>query len=97
GMPLAEVRSLGDLPPGWMQIAVKAADRSQAKQLRQRIAAALGPGFDVKSPQALGDEIGRQLQALNVVLYFFSGIALFVGGFLILNSFNMTVLQRIRE
>ena len=32
-----------------------------------------------------------------MVLYFFSGIALFVGSFLILNSFNMTVLQRIRE
>ena len=32
-----------------------------------------------------------------MVLYFFSGVALFVGGFLILNSFNMTVLQRMRE
>jgi putative ABC transport system permease protein len=30
-------------------------------------------------------------------LYFFSGIALFVGAFLLLNSFNMTVLQRMRE
>ena len=39
----------------------------------------------------------EQLASLDVVLYFFSGIALFVGMFLILNSFNMTVLQRMRE
>ena len=32
-----------------------------------------------------------------MILYFFSGVALFVGGFLILNSFNMAVLQRMRE
>src|SRR6185437_4790630 len=82
---------------GWQQIAVKASDRSKAAALRRRIQASLGPGFDVKTPQALSDEIGSQLRALNTVLYFFSGIALFVGGFLILNSFNMTVLQRIRE
>jgi putative ABC transport system permease protein len=97
GMPLAEARKLGDLSSGWMQIAVRAKDRSRAGELRKEVAARLGPGFDVKTPQALGDEIGSQLQALNVVLYFFSGVALFVGGFLILNSFNMTVLQRIRE
>ena len=41
--------------------------------------------------------MGQQLNALNIVLSFFSGIALFVGGFLILNAFNMTVLQRMRE
>ena len=54
-------------------------------------------GADVKTPAGLSDEVSQQLDALNVVLYFFSGIALFVGGFLILNSFNMTVLQRMRE
>jgi putative ABC transport system permease protein len=97
GMALPEARKLGGVPSGWMQIAVRAKDRSQAAELRKEIAARLGPGFDVKTPQALGDEISGQLQALNVVLYFFSGIALFVGGFLILNSFNMTVLQRMRE
>ena len=51
----------------------------------------------VKTPQGFGEQVAQQLDALNVLLYFFSGIALFVGGFLILNSFNMTVLQRMRE
>ena len=45
----------------------------------------------------MSDQISEQLAGLNIVLYFFSGVALFVGGFLILNSFNMTVLQRMRE
>ena len=49
------------------------------------------------TPEAKGEDVQDQLQALNVVLYFFAGMALFVGGFLIFNSFNMTVLQRMRE
>jgi hypothetical protein len=52
---------------------------------------------DALTALGYGAEVEKQLQGLNVVLYFFSGIALFVGGFLILNSFNMTVLQRMRE
>ena len=47
--------------------------------------------------RGLGRGRASSSQALNIVLYFFSGVALFVGGFLILNSFNMTVLQRMRE
>ena len=53
--------------------------------------------MDVQTPGEFSDQVSEQLAGLNVVLYFFSGIALFVGGFLILNSFNMTVLQRMRE
>ena len=97
GVPLDEARRLSDQPSGWWQISVSASDRSQAEALRTRIAATLGPGFEVKTPKGFGADLQQQLQGLNVVLYFFSGIALFVGGFLILNSFNMTVLQRMRE
>ena len=57
----------------------------------------MGVGANVQTPGEVSDQIGEQLQGLNMVLYFFSGVALFVGGFLILNSFNMTVLQRMRE
>jgi putative ABC transport system permease protein len=97
GVPLAEARKLSDQPAGWWQVAVKANDRSQADALRKRIESTLGPGFEVKTPKGFGADLQQQLQGLNIVLYFFSGIALFVGGFLILNSFNMTVLQRMRE
>lgn len=96
GMPIEEARLLTNTPVGYHQIAIQASDRSQVEALRKRVAAA-APGTDAKTPSGLADEIASQLQGLNVVLYFFSGVALFVGGFLILNSFNMTVLQRIRE
>jgi len=49
------------------------------------------------TPETKGDQVQEQLASLDIVLYFFSGIALFVGAFLILNSFNMTILQRTRE
>jgi putative ABC transport system permease protein len=65
--------------------------------VRGRLQRRLGPGVEVSTPQAKSAEMQKQLASLDVVLYFFSGIALFVGAFLILNSFNMTVLQRMRE
>jgi putative ABC transport system permease protein len=96
-MPLREARRMMETPSGWMQIVASVDKTSDLKPVQKRLQNALGPGVDVKTPAGWGKEISKQLDALNVVLYFFSGIALFVGGFLILNSFNMTVLQRMRE
>jgi putative ABC transport system permease protein len=96
-MPIDAARPLMEVPEGFMQIAIAAEDRGDAAGLRERLARDLGKGYEVDTPEGMGGEIADQLQGLNVVLYFFSGIALFVGAFLILNSFNMTVLQRMRE
>ena len=97
GMDETTARRLMDQPRGWNQISVMAGDPVQVKSIQRRLEAALGSGVTVKTPSEFGDSIAEQMQAFNVVLYFFSGIALFVGGFLILNSFNMTVAQRLRE
>ena len=96
-MPLDDARVLFDQPKGWMQISVAALDRGEARALKQRVQRELGPGTNVETPGDVSEKIAEQLSGLNLVLYFFSGVALFVGAFLILNSFNMTVLQRIRE
>jgi putative ABC transport system permease protein len=96
-MPIAPARRLTGIPKGYMQISVAIDDKSQVEAMRAKVAAALGTGAQVKTPKGFGDEVGQQLDALNVLLSFFAGIALFVGGFLILNAFNMTVLQRMRE
>ena len=96
-MPLAAARDVFDQPSGWMQISIAAVDRGAAQALKRRVERVAGAGVNVQTPGEVSDEIGEQLQGLNMVLYFFSGVALFVGGFLILNSFNMTVLQRMRE
>jgi putative ABC transport system permease protein len=96
-MPLEALRPLIDLPRGFLQISVVLDDKGQLEAVQKRLERALGEGATVKTPQGFGEEIKQQLNALNLILYFFSGVALFVGGFLILNSFNMTVLQRMRE
>ena len=96
-MPLEAGRQLFDVPRGWMQISLIATDRGEVDALKQRVERALGSGADVRTPGEIADQASEQMAGLNVVLYFFSGVALFVGGFLILNSFNMTVLQRMRE
>ena len=94
--PIEQTRRLTGLN-GYHQISVAVEDKGAIEEVRRRIQAELGAGAVVKTPQGYGEQVAQQLDALNVLLYFFSGIALFVGGFLILNSFNMTVLQRMRE
>ncbi|HEY7891182.1 MAG TPA: FtsX-like permease family protein [Solirubrobacteraceae bacterium] len=97
GISMATARQLSGQENGYMQISFQARDRSRVRELQQHLQRVLGSGVDVKTPQGFSDQLAKQLQGLNVVLYFFSGVALFVGGFLILNGFNMTVLQRMRE
>jgi putative ABC transport system permease protein len=96
-MPLPAARRLFDQPRGWMQISIAAMDRGEVGPLKRRVEHVVGSGANVQTPGEVSDQVSEQLAGLNVVLYFFSGVALFVGGFLILNSFNMTVLQRMRE
>lgn len=96
-MPLREARRIMEMPNGWVQMVAGVGATSDLEPVQKRLEKRLGPGVDVKTPAGWGEQIAGQLDALNMVLYFFSGVALFVGGFLILNSFNMTVLQRMRE
>jgi putative ABC transport system permease protein len=98
-MPLDEARKAFDRPRGFdeIEVVVEGDDEGILRATQESLRRELGPGVDVKTPEAKSEEIQEQVQALNVVLYFFAGMALFVGGFLIFNSFNMTVLQRMRE
>jgi putative ABC transport system permease protein len=94
--PIEQTRRLTG-STGYHQISVAVEDKGAVDEVRRRILSELGTGVVVDTPQGYSEQVGQQLEALNILLYFFSGIALFVGGFLILNSFNMTVLQRMRE
>jgi putative ABC transport system permease protein len=96
-MPLQDARRLMDKPDTWDEIDVVVTPGTPVGDVRARLQRRLPEGVDVVTPQTRSDEVQDQLAGLDVVLYFFSGIALFVGAFLILNSFNMTVLQRMRE
>jgi putative ABC transport system permease protein len=96
-IPLADARTVMDKPGVWDEIDVTVEAGASVEQVRLELDRVLGRGVQVATPAAKSDEAQKQIAALDVVLYFFSGIALFVGAFLILNSFNMTVLQRMRE
>lgn len=96
-MPIGTARKLTGKGRVWDEINVIAEGGVSTAALKRRIAAVVGPGLEVSTPAGRGDEANQSLAGLDIVLYFFSGMALFVGAFLILNSFNMTVLQRIRE
>ena len=96
-MPENGAREVFGQPTGWMQMSVRLKDRSQVDVVKARLEQLLGRGVRVETPSSAAKQVTSQLDALNVILMFFSGIALFVGGFLILNSFSMTVTQRTRE
>lgn len=57
----------------------------------------LGEAYAVTYPSGQGERMTQMLQNYQIGLNFMSGIALFVGAFLIYNAFAMTVVERTRE
>jgi putative ABC transport system permease protein len=97
-MPLGAARDTMDKPRGYDEIQLTVDGGEQTiGDVRRRLERGVERGAKVATPEAKSDEIESELQAFDVILYFFAAMALFVGGFLIFNSFNMTVFQRIRE
>jgi putative ABC transport system permease protein len=70
-------------------------------ELRDRIARALPASITVRTAQEQADEQAKNIKEgfsfINIALLVFAGIALFVGAFIIFNSFSMTIAQRMRE
>ncbi len=97
-MPLQAAREVMDKPRGFDEIDVVVSGGSETiAEVDARLDRALPRGVEIETPEAKSEDIESRLQAFNAILYFFAAMALFVGGFLIFNSFNMTVLQRTRE
>jgi putative ABC transport system permease protein len=88
--------------PGYFnQIDVKAAKGVSQDTLALRIAPTLPKGYEAVTGKAVqkeeSDSINKALGFFNVFLLIFAGVALFVGLFIILNTFTMLVAQRTRE
>lgn len=96
-IPIERARNVMDIESGYSQIAVRLDRDADAAAVQRRLERKLGKKVDVKTPSEKGEEAASQMRAFNVILYFFAAMSLFVGGYLILNSFNMTVAQRMRE
>jgi putative ABC transport system permease protein len=98
--PVAQKLMLGQTG-SFSSVTVQAADGVTPAQLRDRVSAALGTGFEVKTGEQLAkesaDSIQEGLAFFNQILLGFAGVALFVGIFLILNTFSIIVAQRTRE
>ncbi|MEV0900239.1 FtsX-like permease family protein [Actinoplanes sp. NPDC049802] len=97
----ATAQQLIGQPGRFTDAAVSAADGVGNDELKRRISAALGSQYDVKTQQEQAHDLAvamsESLRFLNVFLLVFAGVALFVGTFIILNTFAMLVAQRTRE
>ncbi len=96
-IPISEARSVMDNRDSFTEIDITLSSPEQLESVQRQLQKALGKGVEVVTPDAKTEQIQDQLQGLNILLYFFSGMALFVGAFIIFNSFSMTMLQRMRE
>jgi putative ABC transport system permease protein len=86
---------------GLTGIDVLAADGRSDAEVRDAVAAAVGSDYEVKTAAQTADDqtaaLEDSLSFINVFLLVFAGVALFVGSFIILNTFSMLVAQRTRE
>ena len=97
GIPLATARRLFDQPEGYATVSVRLRTARRVALVAGASRPGSAPPSQIETPSQVAGDVKQQLKALDVVLMLFSGMALFVGGFLILNCFTMTVLQRTRE
>jgi putative ABC transport system permease protein len=99
-MPVAQELLLGE-KDAVSAIGVVAADGVSPAQLKSDVQAAVGTGYQVMTGKETADAQAAGIKTfLNFFTYLllgFAGVALFVGIFLILNTFSMLVAQRTRE
>ena len=88
-------------PGTFDRIDVRAADGVSQAELASRLSAAMPDGTEAVTGAAVAAEnaeaIKEDLSIVGIVFGIFAGIALFVGSFIIWNTFTMTVTQRSRE
>jgi putative ABC transport system permease protein len=101
-LPLATTQQLLELGSDLTQIDVLVASQHSSsprslEDFKRRLAEVLGSGYQVIYPAARGQIVARMLSSYQIGLSFFSAVALFVGAFLIYNTFTMTVVERTRE
>jgi putative ABC transport system permease protein len=86
---------------GYDEVLVAAADGTDAGQLRDRVRAALPAGLEAITGTQLADEqasdVGEALNFFSTFLLVFAAVALFVGAFIIVNTFTILIAQRTRE
>jgi len=73
------------------------AGSSELAKIRTDLQSHMGSKYSVVYPAAQGKRMADMLSSYQIGLNFLSGMALFIGAFLIFNAFQMTVVERTRE
>lgn len=98
---LPEAQQITDKTGRFDQISVAAEEGVAAQTLKRRIELVMPPSVRVEtgeeSAERGSDEIRESLGFLPTMLLIFAFVALFVGAFLIFNTFSITVAQRVAE
>jgi putative ABC transport system permease protein len=88
-------------PGTWSGLSLAAEDGISQTALKQRVEKVLPKGFEALTQKQTADDSAKDLKkglsVFNTVLLVFAGVSLFVGAFLIFNTFSMLVAQRVRE
>ncbi len=96
-----EAQRIAGLGTGYSEVVAAADGGVSPAQLKTRIAGALGRDVKVQTGEEQAKQqakdIGEALGFIKIALLVFAGVALLVGGFLIFNTFAVTVAQRSRE
>ncbi|HKJ36369.1 MAG TPA: FtsX-like permease family protein [Solirubrobacterales bacterium] len=83
------------------EIAVEAVEGVSPEELRDRLREVLPGSVEVKTGEQIASDDAEEIKEgfgfLTTALLVFAGITVFVGGFLIFNTFSITVAQRTRE
>jgi putative ABC transport system permease protein len=100
-LTLAQARRVADEPSAFDEVIVAAAPSVSDNELRARIRKVLPSTLDVRTgvqeaAQETSD-LEDRLGFLRTFLLVFAYVALFVGAFIIFNTFSITVAQRTRE
>jgi putative ABC transport system permease protein len=104
-MPLADAQAITGKRGKFDQISVAAVSGVSQSELAARIAKRIPPSLRstvkvataAKNVADQANAIGQALNFITIALLAFGGIAVFVGAFIIFNTFSITVAQRIRE
>lgn len=100
-MPLAEVQRINGRPGEVTAVVAAAEGGSSPEELKAAISRSLGGAATVRTGKEAAKEqagdITDSLGFLKTALLVFAGVAVLVGGFLIFNTFAVTVAQRSRE
>ncbi|HEY7074099.1 MAG TPA: FtsX-like permease family protein [Solirubrobacteraceae bacterium] len=98
-----EAQRVNGLVGKYTEIDAAASSGTSPEQLKARIRTALAgePRLKIQTGKEAADQqakdIGKALGFLTTALLVFAGVAVLVGGFLIFNTFSVTVAQRSRE